>query len=178
MATRRNRRTRARKARTMEALLALSRTALEATAQGVCVYDADNRVALFNRRYLDLFNLSTDVIRPGVTYRDVLEHSASRGNFAPERVEPMIRERLARLKAGAPISVRQDMPNGTIMMLELRPLPDGGWITVCDDITRRTGLETALQIQTERIEHAVHHMSQGLTMFSADERLIAATSNI
>jgi hypothetical protein len=45
MATRRNRRTRAGKARATEQLLALSRSALESTAQGVCVYNADSRVA-------------------------------------------------------------------------------------------------------------------------------------
>jgi PAS domain-containing protein len=50
-----------------EALLALSRVALDSAAQGVCIYDADNRVVLFNRRFLELFHLSADVIRPGLT---------------------------------------------------------------------------------------------------------------
>jgi diguanylate cyclase (GGDEF)-like protein len=172
MASRRSKTTRVRKKRTTDALLAVSRIALEATAQGVCVYDADNRVVLFNRQYVDLFNLSANVIRPGISYREVLKHSAECGNLSPERVEPMVRERLARLKAGAPISIRQDMPSGSVMMLDLRPLPHGWWVTVCDDITGRARLESALQLQTERIERAVRHMSQGLTMFGADERLI------
>jgi PAS domain-containing protein len=58
------------------------------------------------------------------------------------------------------------------MTLEVRPLPDGGWVTVCDDVTRRARLETALRLQTERIEYAVANMSHGLSMFGADERLI------
>jgi PAS domain-containing protein len=79
MASRRSKTTRVRKKRTTDALLAVSRIALEATAQGVCVYDADNRVVLFNRQYVDLFNLSANVIRPGISYREVLKHSAECG---------------------------------------------------------------------------------------------------
>jgi PAS domain-containing protein len=95
-----------------------------------------------------------------------MEHSAARGNFPPERVEPICRERFALVAAGKPFSARQEMPSGIIMTLDIRPLPDGSWIT------RRAKLETALQIQTDRIERAVAHMSHGLTLFDADERLI------
>jgi diguanylate cyclase (GGDEF)-like protein len=170
-----------RKARTLkkasavtstEALLALSRIALDSAAQGVCIYDADNRVVLFNRRFVELFNLSADVVRAGLTYRELMEHSAACGNFPPERVESICRERFALVAAGKPFSAQQEMPNGIIMTLDIRPLADGSWITVCDDITRRAKLETALQVQTDRIERAVAHMSHGLTLFGADERLI------
>ena len=83
-----------------EALLTLSRVALDSAAQGICIYDADNRVTLFNSRYVELFNLSADVFRPGLTYRQVMEHSADRGNFPAERVEQICRERLALVAAG------------------------------------------------------------------------------
>src|SRR5690348_10185855 len=155
-----------------EALLALSRMALDSAAQGICVYDADHRVVLFNRRYIELFNLSTGVIRPGLTYREVMQHSAARGNFEPERVDALCRERFALVAAGNPFSVRQEMTGGLILTLDVRPLPGGGWVSVCDDITPRARLETELQLQTERIERAVAHMSHGLTMFGADERLV------
>jgi diguanylate cyclase (GGDEF)-like protein len=172
MATRRNRNRRARKERATEELLALSRIALDSSAQGICIYNADNRVVLFNRRYLDMFNMSADLIRPGVSYREVLAHSASLGNLAPDTVDQLVRDRLALLAKGQAFATEQLMPSGLIMTLEVRPLPDGGWVTVCDDVTGRARLETALQLQTERIEHAVRHMSHGLTMFGPDERLI------
>ncbi len=171
MSQRHRRRARAPKPAT-EALLALSGIALDSAAQGICVYDADSRVVLFNRAYLELFNLSADVIRLGLSYREVMEHSAARGNFAPEMVEPICRERVTLAAAGKRVSVQQQLPSGIIMTLDIRPLPDGGWIIICDDITRRAKLETALQVQTDRIERAVAHMSHGLTLFGADERLV------
>jgi diguanylate cyclase (GGDEF)-like protein/PAS domain S-box-containing protein len=172
MTTRRTTKARARKGGAADALLALSRVALDSTAQGVCVYGADHRVVLFNRRYLELFDMSADIIRPGLSYRDVLEHSAARGNFTPDKIDGMLRERFAMIAAGAPFSTQQQMPSGLIMTLDVRPLPDGGWVTVCDDITGRAKLENALALQTRRIELAVAHMSHGLTMYGPDERLI------
>jgi diguanylate cyclase (GGDEF)-like protein/PAS domain S-box-containing protein len=166
------RRTRAPGKQASEPLLALSRVALDSVAQGVCIYDASHRVVLFNRRFIELFNLSADVIRPGLTYRQVMEHSAARGNFAPERVEPICRERLALVSAGKPFSAEQEMPSGIVMTLDINPLPGGAWITVSDDVTRRARLETALQVQTDRVERAVAHMSHGLALFGANERLI------
>ncbi len=40
------------------ALLALHQAALDAMAHGVCVLDADWRIAVVNRRYLEIFDLS------------------------------------------------------------------------------------------------------------------------
>lgn len=156
----------------MAAQLALSQNVLESVRQGVCVYDADNRVVLLNRRYVEVFGMSADVVRPGISYRQLLEHSASCGNLAPEQVEEHYRSRLALLASGKPFSIEQELANGVIATLEVRLLPDGGWLTICDDVTHRARLEKALRLQTERIEHAVANMSHGLTMFGADERLI------
>jgi len=172
MTARRKKETRQRKTRGTAALLTLSQSALDGVAEGVCVYDADNRIVLFNRRYVELFNMSPDVIRPGISYADVLTHSASLGNFPPEELDGLICQRHALLAAREPFSMEQVLPSGVVMTLDIRPLPEGGWITVCDDVTHRAKLERALRIQTERIEHAFAHMSHGLTMFDANERLI------
>src|SRR5215467_15776830 len=82
------------------ALLALHRAALDAMAHGLCVFDAEWRIALFNRRYLEIFGLSPEVIRPGLSYREMLAHSAARGNLALEAVEGFWHERRTLLQSG------------------------------------------------------------------------------
>jgi len=47
--------------------------ALENMTQGLCLYDAENRLEVFNRRYLEIFGLPPDRIKPGITFREVLE---------------------------------------------------------------------------------------------------------
>jgi len=126
MAARRKKETRQRKTRGTAALLAFSESALDGVAEGVCVYDADNRIVLFNRRDLELFNMSPDVIRPGISYAEVLTHSASLGNFPPEMLDGLICQRHALLAEREPLSIEQILPSGVVVTLDIRPLPDGG----------------------------------------------------
>src|SRR5580704_16994054 len=127
MKTRRKRQARTREPLGTRDLLALCRTALDGVVQGACIYDAEHRMILGNRRYLELFGLSPEIVRPGSSYRRVLEHSAAVGNFAPELIERKWQERRARLVLGEPFSMRQQLPSGLIMTLDFRPLPDGAW---------------------------------------------------
>ncbi|QPF91633.1 PAS-domain containing protein [Bradyrhizobium commune] len=155
-----------------QALLALSQLALDGMEQGVCVYDADNRIVLVNARYLTLFNMSADVVRVGVTYRDVLAHSVALGNIPTSELDALYASRIALIAAGKPFRTRQTLASGLVITLELKPFPDGGWMTICDDVTRLARLEAELQLQTERSQHALAHMSHGLIMYDADSRVV------
>ncbi|QQN67502.1 PAS-domain containing protein [Bradyrhizobium diazoefficiens] len=155
-----------------KALLSLSQLALDGMEQGVCVYDADNRIMLVNTRYLTLFNMSADVVRLGTSYRDVLAHSAARGNIPASELDALYASRIALIAAGKPFRTRQTLASGLVITLELKPLPDGGWMTICDDVSRLARLEVELQLQTERSQHALAHMSHGLIMYDADGRVV------
>ncbi|OKO74077.1 PAS-domain containing protein [Bradyrhizobium sp. AS23.2] len=154
------------------ALLALSQLALDHMEQGVCVYDADNRIVLVNQRYLTMFNMSAEVVRLGTSYRDVLAHSASLGNFPVSELDALYAKRVKMIEAGKPFRTEQRPPNGLVLSLDMKPLPGGGWMTICDDVTRRARLEAELQLQTERSQHALAHMSHGLIMYDADSRVV------
>ena len=102
------------------ALLALHRAALDAMEHGLCVFDAEWRIALFNRRYLEIFNLSPEVIRPGLSYRNVLAHSCARGNLAADAVEAFWRERRKLLQSGEPFTSCRELPSGLIVQIDQR----------------------------------------------------------
>jgi diguanylate cyclase (GGDEF)-like protein/PAS domain S-box-containing protein len=152
--------------------LALHRAALDAMAHGLCVFDADWRIALFNRRYLEIFNLSPEVIQPGLSYRDMLAHSCARGNLAPEAVEGFWHERRALLQSGKTFTCCRELPSGIIVSMRYEPLADGGWVSVYEDVTAQHRLESELRVQVERLDRAVSNMSHGLSLFGPDERLV------
>ena len=154
------------------ALLALHQAALDAMAHGLCVFDADWRIALFNRRFIEIFNLSPEVIRPGLSYYGMFAHSCERGNLAPDAVEPFWRERRKLLERGAPFTFRRELPSGIIVSMRYEPRPDGGWVSVYEDVTERERLDAELRVQVERLDRAVSNMSHGLSLFGPDERLI------
>jgi PAS domain-containing protein len=162
----------ARREQGQQALLSLSQLALDGMEQGVCVYDADNRIVLVNRRYIELFGMSTDIVRIGTRYRDVLSHSMALGNIPASELDALYTARIALIAAGKPFHTRQTLASGLVITLELKPLPDGGWMTICDDVSRLARLEVELQLQTERSQHALANMSHGLIMYDADSRVV------
>lgn len=155
-----------------QALLSLSQLALDHMEQGVCVYDADNRIVLVNQRYLTMFNMSAEIVRLGTSYRDVLAHSAELGNFPLNELDALYAKRVGRIATGKPFRTEQRLSDGLVLSLDMKPLPGGGWMTICDDVTRRARLEAELKLQTERSQHALAHMSHGLIMYDANARVV------
>jgi diguanylate cyclase (GGDEF)-like protein/PAS domain S-box-containing protein len=152
-------------------LLSLSRVALETMSHGLCMFDAAGRIMLFNRRFLDLYDLSADTIRPGISTRQMLEHSAERGNIRPAQFDAFCRSYEAQLAAGQPFVWRKQLPDGRTVMMDYRRLPDGGWVGLFEDVSDVTKLERELRNQFERLDLAVSTMSYGIAMFGPDERL-------
>src|SRR5262249_62247558 len=62
--------------------------ALNNMVQGVNMFDAQARLVLFNERYLQMYRLPPDVVKPGCTIRDLVENRIRSGTFFaidPER---------------------------------------------------------------------------------------------
>ena len=51
-------------------LLALHEAALECMAHGLCMVDAEQRLTLYNRRFIEIFNLLPEVVRVGMPFAD------------------------------------------------------------------------------------------------------------
>src|SRR5260370_27256961 len=56
-------------------------TALNNMTQGLVLYDASARIVICNQRYLDLYRLSTDVVKPGCNFHDLIRHRQETGSF-------------------------------------------------------------------------------------------------
>lgn len=50
-------------------------------SQGLCMFDAQGRIMLRNQRYLDMYKLSPDVVKPGCTLRKLIQHRKDTGLF-------------------------------------------------------------------------------------------------
>src|SRR3954468_16520088 len=56
-------------------------TALNNMIQGLATFDASARLVTFNQRYIDMHNLSADVVKPGCHIREAMYHRRERGAF-------------------------------------------------------------------------------------------------
>ena len=140
--------------------------------QGVCVYDADNRIVLVNQRYLKLFEMSADIVRVGTSYRDVLGHSVALGNIPAGEVDALyaVADRVDRGRPAVPdrADARERPRHGARAEAASRRRLD-------DDLRRRQPPRPArgrAALQTERSQHALANMSHGLIMYDADSRVV------
>jgi PAS domain-containing protein len=62
--------------------------ALDNMSQGLCMFDAEQRLVVSNARYSDIYNLGPGQVRPGTPFLEILEHCVRNGctprDAAPE----------------------------------------------------------------------------------------------
>jgi diguanylate cyclase (GGDEF)-like protein/PAS domain S-box-containing protein len=120
------------------------RLAIENMAQGLFMLDADQRVTVLNRQVLEIYGLSPDVMKVGVTVREIIEHSVSVGNFPNLTFEQAWARAQERLAAKKPWRVQQRLGNGKVVAIAYAPMLDGGWITTHLDVTDKQKAEDRL----------------------------------
>jgi diguanylate cyclase (GGDEF)-like protein/PAS domain S-box-containing protein len=124
--------------------------ALGNMAQGLCMFDEAGRLVVCNQRYRDIYGFSADVVKPGVTLREVLEHSRSVGNHPRTAVDQLFERFTKALAVAFPTNIENDLGNGRTVALAHRPLEGGGWVTTHEDITER-------KATADRVAHLARH---------------------
>ena len=56
--------------------------ALDNMSQGLCMFDAQGCVVLTNRRYIGMYNLSPEIVRPGCSLQELMQHRKETGLFS------------------------------------------------------------------------------------------------
>ena len=72
-------------------------TAMNNMSQGVLMFSAEGTLVLCNRRYMEMYNLSPDVVKPGCSLRQLVEHRKAAGLFYEDTDRYCRRESAARL---------------------------------------------------------------------------------
>ena len=73
-------------------------TALNNMTQGLVLYDSSERLVLCNQRFIDMFGLSPDIVKPGTPSIDIMRHRHATGSFEgdPETFHDEIQRSVAR----------------------------------------------------------------------------------
>ena len=114
--------------------------ALSNTPQGLCMWDAQARLLVCNDRYVSMYGMSRDIVRPGRALREVLAHRAEIGNFSGD-AEAYIADILKRIAAGHPTTSNFTMSDGRVIAVSEQPMPDGSWVATHQDVTEQHVLQ-------------------------------------
>jgi signal transduction histidine kinase/ActR/RegA family two-component response regulator len=112
--------------------------ALEAMGDALLVCDANDEVAHWNARYLELFPWQKTVLRAGVPFRALLERGASErfGPGAEAAAAAWTNERMRMRHAmGEGHTQQQQVHSGVVVSIVERRMPDGGIVSVYHDMT-------------------------------------------
>jgi methyl-accepting chemotaxis protein len=152
--------------------------ALDNMAQGLCMWSRTGKLVLCNRRYVEMYDLTPDLARPGSTLREMLQHRIEAGTFAGNP-DQYIADLLSSITKGKTVtSVREH--KGRFIAIVNAPLEDGGWVATHEDVTerrmadrqriaikdqeeRRATVETALASFRERVENVLAVVGGGVT---------------
>lgn len=146
---------------------------IEAMPAGLVMYDNEDRLVLWNRRYDSIYPQTAELRTSGVRFEEMLRAGVARGMYAEAagREEEWIRERLARRHGSYEIH-EQGMADGRWVRVEDYKTRLGGYIGIRVDITELKQREECLRLQNVKLDAALQNMSQGLVMFGADGKLV------
>ncbi|MGY0570844.1 bifunctional diguanylate cyclase/phosphodiesterase [Bradyrhizobium sp. RDM12] len=122
-------------------------TAMNTMTQGLLMFDQDERLIVCNRRYIDMYGLSTALVKPGVHFRDVIQHRADTGSFEGD-VDSYCDDILNNV--GRMQSNIVETSDGRLIEIKNQPGAAGGWLATHDDVTERIRAD-------ERIAHMAHY---------------------
>ena len=135
-------------------------TALENIPQGLCFYDAAQRLIISNRRYAEIYDLTAEQIRPGMTLREVIALRTAVGSVPGMSPDEYIAWTQAEASARTPTGTVVELKNGRVITIRHQPMPDGGYVATHEDITERRLAEAALR-QGEKLR-ALGQMTGGI----------------
>ena len=121
-------------------------TALENMPQALCMYDADHKLLVFNKRYTEMYSLEPDMLHAGMPLGEVLKKRAASGAFF-QHPDGTSEKQGSQAEAW---NSEVHLSDGRIFHIIRTPMKDGGWVSTHEDITQRKQAQ-------QRIEYLAHH---------------------
>jgi signal transduction histidine kinase len=128
--------------------------ALNNMVQGLCMFDADQKLIVLNKRYLDLYNFSPQVVKPGISLREIMEYSVAIGNYAADEADRALAERPTQALMRQQNVTLQRLKDGRVIAVMHSPLPSGGSVATYEDVTARERFEQTLRQYASRLENS------------------------
>ena len=153
--------------------------ALNNMTQGVVLFDSTGRLLICNERYLQMYDLSPEVVNPGAKLADIVRHRAQTGSL---QLDPLqyCRDLVEEMAAGKDLSFIAQSPDGRSVSVVNRPIPTGGyWVGTHDDITERLSAEQkSLQLTEQQARRAVVEDAIGWFRGSVEGVLKTVTESV
>src|ERR1700722_1974944 len=165
-------------------------TALENLTHGLCMFDANKRLVVWNERYAGMYRLPPELLKVGATHEAIIGHRVTHGILKGETGAGAVDKKLGALDkmSSDKVSSRVDeLADGHLVRVTRQPMQGGGWGATHEDITEKQRLENqreAMQAQENRrllTESAIDsfrtHIEEMLGIVSSSTNAMKSTAN-
>ena len=119
--------------------------ALSHMTQGLCMFDENKRLVVWNKRYAELRDVPQELLKVGTPFEVIVTDEHSRGLIKGYPGADAVTARVIELSELPPDSHRvEELADGRCMLLSRQPMLGGGWLTTIEDITERQRAEAAI----------------------------------
>jgi diguanylate cyclase (GGDEF)-like protein len=136
-------------------------TTFETISQGISVFNADGRILLFNKHFVQMMGVPTATLRD-FSLLDLVKRRKSLGTFSGDP-DTFVADLIAAAREGKSSSRTIEMPAGHMLRVVDQPRQEGGWVSTLEDVTEWLASQA-------QIAHMAHH--DALTDLANRTRLI------
>jgi diguanylate cyclase (GGDEF)-like protein/PAS domain S-box-containing protein len=147
----------------------LLHTALANMANGLCMFDRDQRLVMCNDRYGEMYRLGAEQTAPGTTFKSILDARVATG-MVPQEAEQYIRTKLEEVAEGKPHSVEIELNDGRVYAVSHQPTPDGGWVATHLDITEQRQAKQELDETRRFLDSIIENIPVAVVVKDAKTR--------
>ena len=117
--------------------------ALNNMSQGLVMFDASERIVVLNDRYLEIYRLPKDQVKPGLPLKELL-HLRYSDFRLPQNAEDTRKEILAGIAAEGGANYSIETIDGRTIAISGRAMAGGGWVSTHEDVTERRRAEAEI----------------------------------
>jgi len=122
--------------------------ALNNMTHGLCMFDVEQKLIVCNKTYVQMYALPPELAGPGTSLQAIDVYRARIGNGALANPEQMAAANAIATREASAFT--QELMDGRIVAISQRPMQDGGFVAVHEDITERRRAEA-------KIAHLARH---------------------
>ncbi|MET4119103.1 diguanylate cyclase (GGDEF)-like protein/PAS domain S-box-containing protein [Bradyrhizobium sp. JR1.5] len=147
---------------------ALLRTAIESSSHGLCIFDNQLRLVIANEHHRNMYGLAESQARPGLSVYEILKNRLARVSGEVTGADHLA-QCIAAIKDRLPFNASYQLRSGTLIAVEMHPMPDGGLVERHRDITE-------LRIAEMRAEQARQELLE--KQYALDQAVIVAVTDL